>query len=393
MKEWFALIDDNRIVRDRRYLHQHPELSGQEFTTADYIEKQLADIGVSFFRPVPTGVAALIDGRRPGKTLIIRADTDALPMQDEIDKPYRSEVKGVAHTCGHDAHTAMLLETARVLGQLKDDLCGKVMLVFQPSEEVSEGGALSMVESGMLGTPDAALALHMKPDMPAGYVGIREEGAVTTASDSFYISIMGKGGHGAMPDQAVDPIVVGAEIVTALQTVVSRICPPGETNVLTVGSFHGGSAYNIIPGEVTLSGSMRTVSEAGRSLVRKALERIVRNVCAAHRASCLISVVPIAPAVFNDAMFSNKVRQSAENALGEDHVSDAKLSPASEDFSQFGALAPLCLVWLGGGEGKDGFGYANHHPKFDIDERALVAGVKLEVQTALDFCAEPAGGR
>ena len=167
MKEWFALIDDNRIVRDRRYLHQHPELSGQEFTTADYIEKQLADIGVSFFRPVTTVVAALIDGRRPGKTLIIRADTDALPMQDEIDKPYRSEVKGVAHTCGHDAHTAMLLETARVLGQLKDDLCGKGMLVFQPSEEVSEGGALSMVESGIRGTPDAALVFQMNPDMPS----------------------------------------------------------------------------------------------------------------------------------------------------------------------------------------------------------------------------------
>lgn len=392
MKEWLPLISDSRIVKDRRHFHQNPELSGQEFATADYIEKQLQTAGLSAFRPVPTGVVAVIEGAHAGKTLLIRADIDALPMQDEIQKPYRSKVADVAHTCGHDAHTAMLLETARVLRLLEDDIFGKVLLVFQPSEEVREGGALPMVESAMLGKVDAALALHIQPGKPAGQVSIRGEGAATTASDSFYITVTGTGGHGAMPDKAVDPIVVGAEIVTALQTVISRMCPPGETNVLTVGSFHGGSAYNIIPAQVKLSGAIRTVSHASRALVRDAIERIASNVCAAYRAVCDFQFDPITPAVFNDAVFSTMVRQSAETVLGRHNVSDAPLSSASEDFSRFGTLAPLCLVWLGGGEGKDGFGFANHHPRFNIDERTLFSGVKLEVQTALDFCAQKADG-
>lgn len=265
MKEWFNKIPVEDMISWRRHIHQNPELSFKEYNTAAFVEEKLRSFGnIEIVKPTETSVLGILRGAKEGKTILLRADMDALPMQEEGDLPFKSTVKGVAHTCGHDTHTAMLLATAKVLSELKDSLHGTVKFIFQHAEELNPGGSQGIIDSGMLNDIDAVVGLHIIPNLECGSIHVHSEGAATTAADGFFLNIQGKGSHGSMPQNGIDPIIVGTQIINQLQTVISRYTTPGELAVITVGEFKAGDAPNIIPDKAYMSASIRTISDETR---------------------------------------------------------------------------------------------------------------------------------
>ena len=386
MKEWFSRIPVEDMIAWRRHIHQHPELSFKEFETANFIEEKLRSFGnIEINRPTETSVLATIKGRKEGKTILLRADTDALPMQEESDLPFASEVKNVAHTCGHDTHTAMLLASAKVLSEMTDQFDGTVKLIFQHAEELNPGGSQSIIDTGALNDVDAAIGLHIIPNLKTGSIHVHLDGAATTAADGFFLNIQGKGSHGSMPQRGIDPIIVGTQIINQFQTIVSRYTTPGELAVVTVGEFKAGDAPNIIPDKAYMSASIRTISEETRTKVEKRIRDIIHNTCETYGATYELDFQHAYPAVINDKYVSQLVMDSAKEVLGDDMVFEAPISSASEDFSNYRQVAPICFVQLGGGTAEDGCGFANHHPKFNIQEDSMINGVKTEVQTVLNF--------
>ena len=366
------------VIADRRHLHEHPELGFQEVETARFVADRLRALGVDDIRTgiAQTGATALIRGRQgPGKTVLVRADMDALPIEEENEVDYRSKQAGVMHACGHDAHTAMLLGVGRLLMERRDRFAGTVKLLFQPAEE-GPGGAKPMIEAGVLNDPpvDAVLGMHMAQEAPLGVIALRA-GPAMAASDGFTLVIHGKGGHGARPQSTIDPIAVGAQIVVALQTIVSREVDPTESAVVTVGAFRAGEAANVIPDTAELRATVRSFSPDVRQQLARRIEEVVRGIAGAMRAEVDFQYRFGYPPTVNDPVMTDLVRAAATELIGAERVVESPQMMGAEDFSYFLEQRPGCFFYVGSRNEERGLIWGHHHPRFDIDEEALGVGI------------------
>jgi amidohydrolase len=375
------------IVEWRRILHQKPELAFQEQITAQFIQQKLESWGIEHQTGIAkTGIVATIKSNSPGKVLAIRADMDALPIQEANEVDYRSQHDGKMHACGHDGHTAIALATAYYLSQHQSDFSGTVKIIFQPAEE-GPGGAKPMIEAGVLNNPDvdAIIGLHLWNNLPLGTVGIRS-GALMAAVECFRLSILGKGGHGAMPDQTVDSIIVASQIVNALQTIVSRNVKPLDSAVVTVGELHAGTALNVIADTARMSGTIRYFSPELEILIRERLEAIIAGVCQMHGAKYELNHWQLYPPTVNDSAIAELVRSVAaevvETPLG---IVPECQTMGGEDMSFFLQQVPGCYFFLGSANPAKGLAYPHHHPRFDFDETALGMGVEMFVRCVEKF--------
>ncbi len=375
------------VVADRRFLHQHPELALQEYETSRFIVDRLTQLGFDEVRTgiANTGVVGILRGGQPGKTVALRADMDALPIDEENEVEYKSTVSGVMHACGHDAHVSMLLGAARLLTERKADLPGTVMFIFQPGEE-GAGGAKKMVEAGIFNDPkpDAVFGLHIWQDTPSGVVEVMDTVAMS-GIDAFQVTITGKGGHGAQPHTTIDPIVVGASIVNALHTIVSRSFDPVLPGVVTLGTFHAGQASNVIPATASFSGTVRFVQPEQAAVARERFESLVLGIAASFGATAEIAYFNGTPATINTPAMAQVVRETGIALFGEDRVIEGKMKGPSEDFSEFMQLVPGCYFFVGSRNESKGYIWGHHHPKFDIDEDAMATGVSMLAGTAMRY--------
>jgi len=377
-----------QLVDWRRRLHQRPELGFQEQMTSEFIAQKLKEWGIEHQTGIAkTGIVAKISGNRPGPVLAIRADMDALPIQEENDVPYRSLNEGKMHACGHDGHTAIALGTAYYLSQHPEDFSGTVKIIFQPAEE-GPGGAKPMIEEGVLSNPEveAIIGLHLWNNLPIGTVGVRS-GPLMAAVESFRCTILGKGGHGAMPHQTVDSVVVSAQIINALQTIVARNVNPLESAVVTVGELHAGKAHNVIADTARLSGTVRYFNRKLEGYFGQRVEQLIAGICQSHGASYDLNYWRLYPPVINDAKIAELVRSVAtdvvETPLG---IVPECQTMASEDMSFFLEAVPGCYFFLGSANAAKGLAYPHHHPRFNFDETALGMGVEIFVRCVEKFC-------
>ncbi len=378
----------SELVSWRRQLHQKPELGFREQLTAAAIAAHLNAWGISHQTGIAeTGIVATLGGHQPGKVLAIRADMDALPIQEENAVPYCSQHPGIMHACGHDGHVAIALGTAYYLANHPERFSGTVKIIFQPAEE-GPGGAKPMIEAGVLENPkvDAILGLHLWNNLPVGTVGVRDH-ALMAAVELFQCLVLGKGGHGAMPHQTVDAIVVGAQIVTALQTIVARNVNPIDAAVVTVGEFHAGTAKNIIANTARLNGTVRYFNPALQGVLGDRIEQIIAGVCQAHGASYELVYQRLYPALINDPQITNLVRSVAETvvetAVG---VVPECQTMGGEDMAFFLQEVPGCYFFLGSANPDLSLAYPHHHPRFDFDETVLSLGVEIFVRCVEQFC-------
>lgn len=377
---------EEALITIRRDIHRQPELALQEYKTAKYIADRLRALGCEVTENVgSTGVAGLLRGRESGKTLAIRADMDALPIEEETEHGFCSATSGVMHACGHDAHIAVVLGAAEILFSLKDSFAGNIKLIFQPSEESPVGGADRMIEEGVLENPhvDAALGLHVTPELPAGQMGCKE-GPFFASVAYFTIEIMGKGGHGALPQHSVNPILVAAECIQALQTIPSAQIDPMEPFVLSIGSIHGGQKSNIIPEKVTIEGTVRCFGDELMSRTGQIMENLLRSITSAYGAAYRLNFRSEVKTLINDQGMIGLIKEAGEEILGKDHTLAAQPVLLGDDFASFSQLVPSAYIYLGVGFP----GQPNpplHHPKFDLNEEALPIGAALLSYTALKF--------
>ncbi|HET91518.1 MAG TPA: amidohydrolase [Chloroflexi bacterium] len=367
-----------QLIAWRRDFHQHPELGFQEHRSAGVIADHLRGLGYRVQTGVATtGVVGLLEGQQPGPVVMLRFDMDALPVAEANEVPYASRNAEVMHACGHDAHMAMGMGVAALMVSYRDRMKGTLKLVFQPGEE-GMNGAEVMVREGVLENPrpDVVLAAHVWNEKPIGTVDVLPA-AVMAAADKWTCTVRGKGGHGAAPHQTVDPIVAAAQIVTALQTVVSRNVSPLETAVLTVGTIHGGNAFNVIPAQVDLTGTVRTYNPRVQQTVWQRMRAVMENGAAACGAEVELEITPLTPAVVNDAHVSAVVRAAAEAVVGAENVSADSRTMGSEDAAFFLNEVPGCYFFLGSANAARGLNAPHHNPYFDIDEDVLPLGVAV----------------
>jgi amidohydrolase len=379
------------VVDLRRTLHQWPELGFQEKRTSTLVAEQLQALGLEVKTGIAqTGVVGILRGRGEGKTVLLRADMDGLPIQEAHGVPYASQNAGVMHACGHDGHTAILLTVAKLLAQRQHNFSGTVKFAFQPAEELPPGGAKGMIEEGVLENPkvDAVFGLHLWNGLPLGKIGV-DEGAIMASVDRFDVVIKGVGSHGAYPHTGVDPIAVGSHVISALQTIVSREVPPLAPVVVTVGRFHSGTAFNVIPSHAELSGTVRTIDARIRQEMPAQLERLVRGVTSAMRAEYTFNYEFGYPVTVNDTHQSRFVRQVAARIVGEANVVSAGMTMGAEDMSYFLEAVPGCYLRLGSGNPDKGFIHPHHSALFNFDEAALPIGVELLTQVTLAGLREP----
>lgn len=367
----------------RRELHANPELSFHEHETARFVEETLRALGqYELERPTPTSVVARLRGDRPGRVLALRADMDALPIDEEADVPFRSRVPGVMHACAHDGHTAMLLAAATILAERRSELAGEVRLVFQHAEELPPGGAQELVAAGVMDGVDLVVGAHLMTGYPAGQVAA-QPGPLMAAADSIAIEIRGRGGHAAYPHTTVDPVVVAAHAVTALQQVVAREVDPLDNAVVSVTRVHAGIADNVIPETVQLGGTVRTFRPETRAAVREAIERVLRGVAEAHGAGYDYTFTEGYAAVVNDADAAALVAEAARREIGGEHVVEVAPIMGGEDFSAYLATVPGVFFFVGAQSVEAG-PVPHHNPRFVIDESALRTGIGVLARTALD---------
>lgn len=379
------------VIADRRHLHEHPELAFQEYETAKFVASRLESLGLEDIRTGVggTGVTALIrGGRGEGKVVMVRADMDALPILEENEVEYKSTNPGVMHACGHDAHTAMLLGLARLLNERKSEFAGTVKVLFQPAEEVPPGGAIAMIRDGALEDPhvDAVLGLHVSSETPAGQIAIRA-GAGSASSDRFRITIKGKGGHAAAPHSTVDPVVIGASIVMAFQTLVSRNTDPVKSAVVSTTAFLAGEAFNVIPDTAELRGTVRTLDTDVRELMQERLTALATGIATAGGGEAVVEYIRGYPGIVNDPDMTEIVRQAAIAAVGEENVIDSPLSMGGEDFSYFTLERPGCFFNVGTRNEERGIVWGHHHPRFDVEEEGLGAGIATMGNAVLAYLA------
>ena len=373
------------MIELRRHFHQHPELSFNEVHTPVKIAEYLTSLGIEVRTGVGgRGVVGYIRGNKPGRTVALRADFDALPIQDEKDVPYKSTVPGVMHACGHDAHTAALMTVAKALSERKEDLEGTVVLIHQFAEELTPGGALPMIEDGCLEGVEAIFGTHIWAPLPIGTVGYRS-GPLMAAADQFEIIIEGKGGHGASPHETVDPIIVATSVVQALQHVVSRRIDPLKPAVLTIGSFHAGHAFNVISNEAKLTGTVRTFETIVQDEIIRHMEDIIATTCAGAGASYRFSYSKGYPAVVNHHEETKFITEIASSIIGEEHLKEVDPIMGGEDFARYLEKVPGTFFFTGGGNPEKECIYPHHHPKFDIDERSMLISAKVLATAAITY--------
>ena len=376
-----------RLVELRRDFHRHPELAHQEHRTAAIIADRLRDLQMDYVRTGVgrTGVVGVLRGGRPGRTVMLRADIDALPLTEtDRGQPYMSVEPGTHHACGHDGHIAILLTVAELLSRRKSELPGNAVLVFQPAEE-RVGGAEGMLEDGALDPkPDACFGLHLWNELEVGRVDVRP-GPVYASADSFAITLSSSGGHAAMPHQAPDPVLAAAQLVVALQTLVSRDTPPIEPAVLTIGSIHGGTAANIIPSRVELQGTLRVFDADLRQRLLSRMGELLDGVTSTFRVKAELRMTDSCPACVNDAAMAELVDRVARRILGSQQVLSTMRTLGADDMSLFLNAAPGCYFFVGSANRERGLNSPHHSPTFDFDERALDIGVQMLTNVALEF--------
>ena len=380
------------LKENRRYIHMHPELSFREYNTSSFIQKKLDEMGIKYVSGIAeNGICAYIYGNKnieseSMKSILIRADMDALPIDEVSDKPYKSQNKNVMHACGHDAHVAVLLGVCKVLNNFKDKFGGVVKAVFQPGEETS-GGALPMIEEGVLENPhtDVCVALHCDSDLDCGTIRVKP-GSLYASPDDFRITVKGKGGHGAEPHNCIDPIMISASIIQALNNLISRETDPFDNAVISVGSIHGGSATNIIPDSVEIQGTARSLTNEVRGFLKKRIGETAEGICKTFGAECEYEYTELFPPLINDEKLAEDVYDSACRSVGKDKcVWGGAPTMAGEDFSYFSQNRPSVLFKLGCRNKSLGIVSPIHHSSFDIDENCLKTGVKVFVGFVLDY--------
>ncbi|MFC3561894.1 M20 metallopeptidase family protein [Pedobacter jamesrossensis] len=375
----------NDVVGYRRHIHANPELSYKEFETSLFIKDKLTKWGIEFTSCANTGVVGLIKGNLPSdKIIALRGDMDALPIHEDSDKPYRSKNHGVMHACGHDVHTSSLLGTAFILNQLKDEFGGTIKLIFQPAEELLPGGASIMIKEGVLENPKPQYIVgqHVMPLIESGKVGFRS-GIYMASTDELYVTVTGKGGHGAQPHQNIDPVLIASHIIVALQQIVSRNADPRLPSVLSFGKVTANGATNIIPNEVKIEGTFRTLDEDWRTEAHKRMKKMAEGMAESMGGSCDFDIHRGYPFLINEEKLTANARAFAEDFLGKENVVDLDIWMAAEDFSFYSQVTDACFYRLGTGNKAKDTEYSVHTPKFDIDEDALKISTGLMAYIAV----------
>ncbi|MBL8103230.1 MAG: amidohydrolase [Anaerolineales bacterium] len=376
----------------RRDFHIHPELGFQEVRTGRIVAKELEALGIEVTKGVgKTGVVGFLEGTKPGPTVLLRFDMDALPITEDTGAEYSSVNAGVMHACGHDGHTAIGLTVAKILNEYKNELAGNIKFCFQPSEEGTNGeevgGALMMIRDGVLDSPkvEKTLSLHLWNDKPLGWIHVAK-GPVMAGAELFMVKLTGKGGHGASPETTIDPIACAAQIVTALQTIVARNVPPLKPAVVSVTSIHSGTAFNIIPQTAEISGTIRTFDPDVRKLVLARFEEIVRGTAASMNCELEITLKQVTAPVINNGEVAESVFNSAQTVFPSTTIeSNTYLTMGAEDMGYMQEKVDGCYFFIGSANNEKNLNYNHHHPKFDFDERALVNGVALMASAAADL--------
>lgn len=368
------------VVEARRHLHENPELSYQEHNTAKYVAEKLKSYGIAVKEGIATtGLVAEIRGKNPEKkTIALRADMDALPINETNDVPYKSKVAGVMHACGHDVHTSSLLGTAKILNSIRDGFEGTVRLLFQPGEEKNPGGASYMIRDGALKDPEPAgiIGQHVFPLLPVGKIGFRE-GMYMASCDEIYLRVVGKGGHAAAPDLAVDPILIASHIIIALQQVISRNASPKQPTVLSFGNIIGKGATNIIPDEVNIAGTFRAMNEEWRASALEKIRKMAEAIAEGMGGKCEVEISKGYPYLENNPPLTRRIRRAAEEYVGVENVVDLDITLGAEDFSYYSQVIPASFYRLGTSNPAKGITSYVHTPTFDIDEDALKLGPGL----------------
>jgi amidohydrolase len=376
----------DEVVANRRHLHSHPELSFHEVETSAFVARKLEDMGLEYRKMADTGLVVLIKGDQPSdKVVALRADMDALPITEANEVSYKSQNVGVMHACGHDVHTSSLLGTAKILTELKGQFAGTVKLIFQPAEEKLPGGASLMIKEGVLENPkpQAVLGQHVMPFIDAGKVGFRA-GKYMASTDELYVTVKGKGGHGAQPQMNVDPVIITAYILTSLQTIVSRFADPKNPSVLSFGKVIANGATNVIPNEVYLEGTFRTMDEKWRGEAHIKMKKMAEGIAESMGGSCEFNIMRGYPFLVNEEKLTASTRAFAEEYLGKENVLDLDIWMAAEDFAYYSQVADSCFYRLGTRNESRGIISSVHTPTFDVEESALQLSTGLMAYLALE---------
>lgn len=386
IKKEIMLLEDE-LISLRRDFHMHPELGYQEFRTSKIVYDYLSELGLEVKKMAKTGVVGLLRGRSPGKTLMLRADMDALPQAEKTDLPFKSRNEGIMHACGHDGHTAMLMIAAKVLSRYKDDIKGNIKFVFQPNEE--EAGALDMIKEDVLEDPkvDAAFGIHLWTPLKTGEIGLAE-GPVMAALEEFELEVTGVAGHTGSPHTAVDPILASASIIQSIQSIQTREIDPLSPIAIMIGSINGGTGRNIIADKVKIGGTIRYLfkdEETEKRTMLKKFERVINGICEALNVKYSLTFIPSNPALQNSSKLMSFVREAAIETFGRDDNFVEYRCMAGEDFAEFSQRVPSMFYFIGSGNEEKGTTYPHHHPMFSLDEDTLKYGVEMHVRTALDF--------
>ncbi|QPC47578.1 amidohydrolase [Mangrovibacillus cuniculi] len=387
MKELFVEVDRyyEEMVSLRRYLHERPELSYEEVHTPAFIATYLQELGIDVRTGVGgRGVVGTIRGGKPGKTVALRADFDALALQDEKDVPYRSKVDGAMHACGHDGHTATLLVVAKILAEKRETLSGNVVLIHQFGEELAPGGAKPMIEDGCLDGVDVVFGAHLWASMPTGFVSVRP-GPVMAAADKFTIKVHGRGGHGASPHETVDSIMLGTSYIQQVQQVVSRRINPLQPAVVTVAAFHAGGAFNVIADSAEILGTVRTFDKATQEHIIVEMERLLSGLCDGYGATYKFEYEKGYPAVVNHITETMHLEEQAVEIIGRKNVVHQEPIMGGEDFAYYTEKVPGSFFFVGAGNPAKGASYPHHHPKFDFDEEAMRVAAKVFLSTTVSY--------
>ena len=361
----------------RRHIHANPELSYQEYNTSQFVQDKLADLGIPFETKATTGVVGLIKGKNPTSRIIaLRADMDALPIDEENDVPYKSKNKGVMHACGHDVHTTVLLGAAKILNKIKEDFEGTIKLIFQPGEERNPGGASYMIKDGVLDNPrpQGIIALHVNPSLEAGKLSFRK-GRVMASADEIYITIRSKGGHAAAPHLTADTILIASQMIVSLQQIISRNCNPLSPSVLSICSIEGGHTTNVIPSEVKMMGTFRAMDEAWRFKAHELMTKQAVGLVEAMGAEIDFRIDVGYPTVDNDPEFTDAAWQQADLYMGKEKVEETEIRMGAEDFGYYTQIVPGCFYRLGVRNEAQGIIHNVHTPKFNIDESSIEIGI------------------
>lgn len=381
----FNVITEHLVkqaIKDRRHLHQHPELSGQEYETCQFIRNRLEALGIEILNYQAPSVVGFVKGTKGNKTIALRADIDALPIMEEGEKPYISQNPGVAHMCGHDGHTAILLAVAEWITQHREEIEPNIVLIFQSAEEISPSGADQLIKQGVLNQVDAIFGLHLWQGMDKGQIGLRP-GSMMASVDDFEITIQGYGGHGSMPHETVDPIYVASHVIQGLQGIVSRKLDPMVASVVTVGKIEAGTTYNIIPDSARIIGTIRTLSPEVVHIIQSQIVQITEGICSAFGAKAQVDFIVGTPPLVNDPKESEFAETIIRNTFGNEVFELVDPVMGSEDFSYYLQEKPGAFIYVGmSGEKSQ---YPHHHPKFDIDEDVFPEAIRLFVEIVKNY--------